>query len=171
MTLKVTVGRTLMRTLLRVATTSVAAVATYYFVYWFGGALLGSILPGPLPNWIAVATSLLIAIFVTCYVWMQSGSSQVSLFECVALGSLVTGTIGFSVGFFGPMLFTPQAKSGSQAGNFRYWTFGLHARCYGRSDVLAGPQGSHRSPDGRSAQQSLEESVNGAESIAPYGAR
>jgi len=76
MTLKVTVGRTLMRTLLRVATTSVAAVATYYFVYWFGGALIGSILPGPLPNWIAVATSLLIAIFVTCYVWMQSGSSH-----------------------------------------------------------------------------------------------
>ena len=125
MTLNVAVGRILMRTLLRVATTSVAAVATYYFVYWFGGALIGSILRGPLPNWIAVATSLLIAIFVTCYVWMQSGSSQVSLFECVALGSLVTGTIGFSVGFFGPMLFTPQAKSGSHAGNFRYWTLGF----------------------------------------------
>jgi len=107
-----------MRILLRLVTTFVAAVATYYFVYWFGGALIGSILRGPLPNGIAVVTSLLVAIFVTCYVWIQSGSSQTGLFGCVALGSLVTGTIGFSVGFFGPILFTPQANQGPMLGIF-----------------------------------------------------
>ena len=136
-----------MRILLRLVTTFVAAIATYYFVYWFGGVLIGSILRGPLPNGIAVVTSLLVAIFVTCYVWIQSGSSRTGLFGCVALGALVTGTIGFSAGFFGPILFTT-GESGSHVGHFHHWTFRLHARRYGRSDLLAGSQRSHGNPDG-----------------------
>lgn len=107
-----------MRILLRVVVTFVAGVATYYFAYWFGGALIGAIVRGQLPNWIAVATSLLIAIIVTRYVWIRTGSSGVSFFGCVALGSLVTGTIGFSAGFFGPMLLTPEANQGPMLGIF-----------------------------------------------------
>ena len=115
----------LMRTWLRLVLTFVAAVATYYFVYWFGGALIGAIVRGQLPNWIAVATSLLIAIAVACYVWIQSGSSRLGLFGCVALGSLVIGTIGFSAGFFGPMLLTPQANQGPMLGIFNTGPLGF----------------------------------------------
>jgi hypothetical protein len=118
--LNFTVKRTLtrMRTLLRLLAAFVATVATYYLVFWLGGALIFSLLPRQLSYWITLATSMLVAILVGRYVWMQTGSLRTGFFRFVALGSLLTGAITFSAGFFGPILFTPHANQGPLLGIF-----------------------------------------------------
>ena len=107
-----------LQTLPRLLVTFLAAVATYYFVFWLGGALIFSLLPRALSDWITPLTSLLLAILVARYIWMQTSSPRAGLLRFVALGSLVTGAIGFSVGFFGPILFAPQANQGPLLGIF-----------------------------------------------------
>jgi hypothetical protein len=61
---------------------------------------------------------MLLAILVARYIWMQTGSPRAGLLRFVALGSVVTGAIGFSAGFFGPILFAPQANQGPLLGIF-----------------------------------------------------
>ena len=107
-----------LQTLLRLLVTFLAAVATYYFVSWLGGALIFSLLPRALSDWITPLISLLLAMMVARYIWMQTSSPRAGLFRFVALGSLVTGAIGFSVGFFGPILLTPRANQGPLLGVF-----------------------------------------------------
>src|ERR1700720_4776625 len=107
-----------MRILLRLLATLVTAVATFQLVFWLGGALIFSLLPTELSYWIALATSVLVALLVARYIWMQTGSSRSGFFRFVALGSLLTGAIAFSVGFFGPIFFMPHANQGPLLGIF-----------------------------------------------------
>jgi hypothetical protein len=107
-----------MRTLLRLLATFVTAVASYYLVFWLGGALIFSLFPRGLSYWINLATSILVAIMAARYIWVQTGSLQAGFFRFVAVGSLLTGAIAFSAGFFGPILFTPQANQGPLLGIF-----------------------------------------------------
>jgi hypothetical protein len=104
-----------MRTLLRVLVTFVSGVATLYFVYWVGGALILSV---RLSSWIPFLASILAAIVVSRYVWMHTNSFQTGFAKSVLLGALVTGGIGFSAGFFGPILFAPGANQGPLLGIF-----------------------------------------------------
>ena len=114
-----------MRTLLRLLAAFVAAVATYYLVFWLGGALIFSLLPRELSYWITLASAVLVALLAARYIWMQTGSSRSGFFRFVALGSLLTGTIAFSAGFFGPILFTPHANQGPLLGIFITGPLGL----------------------------------------------
>jgi len=107
-----------MRTLLRILATFFAALTSYYLVFWLGGALAFSVLPSGLSYLISLAISMLAAILVARYVWVQMGSLQTGFVRCVALGALLTGAIAFSAGFFGPIIFTPQANQGPLLGIF-----------------------------------------------------
>jgi hypothetical protein len=104
-----------MKFLFRLLLTFVSAISTFYFVYWVGGALLLSVSLSP---WIPFLASLLIAIVVARYVWLHTASLQAGLVSSVVLGALVTGGVGFSVGFFGPIIFTPQSNQGPLLGIF-----------------------------------------------------
>lgn len=107
-----------MRILLRLLATFVALVASYFLAFWVGGALIYSLTPRGISYWISFAIAILVAVIVARYVWMQTRAARSGLFRCLALGSLLTGAIAFSAGFFGPMLLTPNANQGPLLGIF-----------------------------------------------------
>jgi hypothetical protein len=107
-----------MRTLLRVLVTFVSGVATLYFVYWMGGALIALIFSDHVSWWIPFLASILAAIVVSRYVWIHTDSLHAGFARSVLLGALVTGGIAFSAGFFGPILFAPGANQGPLLGIF-----------------------------------------------------
>ena len=88
--------------------------ATYFFIFWVPFAFI------PLHGqwWIGSLVSLLCAIVVGRYVWSKSESVPDKLASSVAYGAIVAGGIGFSAGFFGPIIFTPEANQGPLLGIF-----------------------------------------------------
>ena len=103
-----------MKQAFRVVVLLVVVPAAYYAILWLPLALI------PLKGqwWIASLISLACAIGVGRYVWVKSESVPENLASRVAYGALVTGGIGFSAGFFGPMIFTPGANQGPMLGIF-----------------------------------------------------
>jgi hypothetical protein len=104
-----------MKSLVRVPVTLISAVASLYFVFWVGSAVL---LPLHLPPWIPFLGSSLIALSVAWYVWRHTAFHQASLVSSIVVGALTAGGIGFSAGFFGPILFTPESNQGPLLGIF-----------------------------------------------------
>ena len=104
-----------MKLVFRIFAVFVATLATFYFLYWVPFSL---ILPVDRPNWIPFLGSLVCAVAVGRYVWRRSASVAPGLVTCVVMGALVTGAIGFSAGFFGPIVFAPGANQGPLLGIF-----------------------------------------------------
>jgi hypothetical protein len=104
-----------MRTFLRILLALFSAVATYCFTFWFGGALLDL---ANLPSWSSIAAAAIAAVLVGRYVWLQTQPLRAGLARSVFLGAIVTGAVAFSVGFFGPIIFTPSANQGPLLGLF-----------------------------------------------------
>src|SRR4051812_40133167 len=104
-----------MKTFFRVALTAISAVAALFFVFWAGGAMVYSL---HLPFWISSLVSLLMAGAVGRYVWRHTASVQSSLATSIVLGAFVLGALGFSAGFFGPIILTPNANQGPLLGIF-----------------------------------------------------
>lgn len=101
-----------MATLVRAVLAGVVFVATYCFVYW----LPGSFLPGA----IAFAAAIVCALLATRHVWARTavGAAPGSPAFFAGLGALIVGGVGFVLGFFGPMLLTPEANQGPLLGLF-----------------------------------------------------
>ncbi len=97
----------------RVATTLISAIATLYFVFWVGGALLFRVGTSFRVSWVV---SLAAACVVAWFVWIQMASVQPGLVKAIVLGAVVTGAVAFSVGFFGPIIFMPGANQGPLTG-------------------------------------------------------
>lgn len=108
-----------MKQLIRGAAAFLAALATFYFVEWVGWALLAAI---GVPFWIAslaaVLVALVVALVVARFVWRGSAALPASLAGSVATGALAVGAIGFVGGFFGPIVFAPEANQGPLLGIF-----------------------------------------------------
>jgi hypothetical protein len=104
-----------MRTPFRVAITINSAVAAFYFVFWVGGAIVA---PLQTPLWIWLAAALLVAGVVGRYVWRHTPSFQTSLVTSIMLGAVTLGGLGFSAGFWGPLVFMPDANQGPLLGIF-----------------------------------------------------
>jgi hypothetical protein len=111
-----------MRTVLRILATLVSTVATLYFAGFLVGAILVST---HLPPWISTVVSILPAVWVARFVWAHLASPHPGLARSVRLGALITGGIGFSAGFFGPIIFTPSANQGPLLGIFITGPLGL----------------------------------------------
>ena len=103
-----------MNNLFRVLISIVVFLAVYFFVFWVPMSLIPFMHEGPLANLVALAC----AGFAAWYVWKKSGSADSGLARYVIMGALVTGGIGFTAGFFGPMIFTPEANQGPLLGLF-----------------------------------------------------
>lgn len=101
-----------MNVIFRVAALILIVPATYYFVYWVPLSFVpvgeGSVLPGPL--------SLACAVAAGWYVWNRLGSADAGLVSSVLTGAALLGGIGFCAGFFGPLVFAPEANQGPLLG-------------------------------------------------------
>ncbi len=104
-----------MNTVFRGALTFVSSVSALYFVFWFGGALL-MLLHAPMG--LSAVLAIVAAAAAGRYVWRATATVQSGLVNSVMLGALVTGGIGFAGGFFGPLLFMPEANQGPLLGIF-----------------------------------------------------
>ena len=91
------------------------AVAVYYFVFWMGGALLTLV---GAPFWVARLLGLVAAFATAHFVWRWTESASRGFARSVATGALVLGGIGFVGGFFGPIVFAPEANQGPMLGIF-----------------------------------------------------
>jgi hypothetical protein len=88
--------------------------ATYYFIYW---------LPFPLVplgenRWVANLVSLFCALGAGWYVWSKFATTHHGAISSILLGAVLLGGIGFTAGFFGPIIFMPHANQGPMLGIF-----------------------------------------------------
>ncbi|MFN7984080.1 MAG: hypothetical protein U0Q11_19710 [Vicinamibacterales bacterium] len=104
-----------MNTVFRAALTFVSSVSALYFVFWFGGALLLAV---HAPAALSIVLALVAAVAAGRYVWSATATVQSGMVNSVMLGALVTGGIGFAGGFFGPIVFMPEANQGPLLGLF-----------------------------------------------------
>jgi len=92
-----------------------AGLAVYFFVFWMSAALLPLRAAPWVSSVLAVALAILAARFVGARARSRSGNG---LLRSAARGAILTGAIGFVLGFFGPMIFTPGANQGPLLGLF-----------------------------------------------------
>ena len=104
-----------MRLAIRAFVTLIAGFATFYFVFWVPFSL---ILPGRRPQWIPLVGSLICAVAAGRYVWTHSAAVSNGLASCVIMGAVITGAVGFTAGFVGPIIFVPGANQGPLLGIF-----------------------------------------------------
>lgn len=98
----------------RLILASVAFVATYFFTYWLPFAFL----PDSVPAIVPPVAALLCGVLAGRFVWRKTDAEAPGLAGAVVLGALITGAIGFVGGFFGPLIFAPEANQGPLLGIF-----------------------------------------------------
>ena len=103
-----------MRLAFRVLALLLVVPATYYFIYWVPFSLL----PVDDQGWIPSIVSLICAVSAGWYVWTMSASAPDKLIACIVYGAVILGGLGFSAGFFGPIIFAPGANQGPLLGIF-----------------------------------------------------
>ncbi|MCU0621604.1 MAG: hypothetical protein MUC69_08885 [Gemmatimonadales bacterium] len=92
---------------------AVSAVAAFYFTFWMTALLLpGSGLQATLRVGLALAVAALAAVVVA------QPAEHAGLGRSAAQGALLLGSLGFALGFFGPMLLAPDANQGPMLGLF-----------------------------------------------------
>ena len=112
-----------MLTIARVGLSFFVGVATFYFVFWVPFSLV-SFLPGHLL--LAMIGSLAAAIWAARYTWRRTENfDNNGVLALTFSGALVVGTVGFLGGFFGPMIFAPDANQGPLLGLFITGPFGF----------------------------------------------
>ena len=96
--------------------------AILVFMVFFGTYVLSWVfflfVPMGRLDWIGNILALIIAIWVARSVWTRGGLIPGSVFGAVGYGAVVLGSIGFAAGFFGPILFAPEANQGPLLGIF-----------------------------------------------------
>ncbi len=104
-----------MKIVTRIILTFLSVVASYYFIFWVPFSLI----PGARNiQAIPIILSLLIAVIVGFIVWKQTGTVSNGLLKYIIMGGIIIGSIGFILGFFGPIIFSPSANQGPLLGIF-----------------------------------------------------
>ncbi|MDZ4347965.1 MAG: hypothetical protein U1A22_00260 [Xanthomonadaceae bacterium] len=100
-----------MSTPLRVVLSAAAFVMVYLlcFLAWL------MVSPGGL-SWLAGFLGLLGGATATALAWRHAGSAPDSAWKMALYGAALVGAIGFVGGFFGPMIFAPDANQGPLLG-------------------------------------------------------
>jgi hypothetical protein len=93
---------------------TVLAVIVGLVTYWLVGLLLSMFHP---PGWVSFLVSVAVAIGAGMFAWTRLEAAA-GMVKSVLIGALVGGAIGFCVGFFGPMMWAPQANQGPLLGIF-----------------------------------------------------
>jgi hypothetical protein len=100
---------------LRILALIIIVPSVYYFIFWVPFSLidLGE------HYWIKALFSLLIASLSGWFIWTTSKQeSGKGLIPSIFMGALLIGGIGFFGGFFGPIIFAPEANQGPLLGLF-----------------------------------------------------
>lgn len=103
-----------MLTIARFGLAFFVGVATFYFMFWVPFSIVAY-----LPAHFLVATlgSLAVAIWAARYVWRRTeNAAEGGVLAMTFSGALIVGTVGFIGGFFGPMIFAPDANQGPLLG-------------------------------------------------------
>jgi hypothetical protein len=103
-----------MPTLIRIIAVVFAALATS-IVCQIAFSLVPALESEP---WLVSVGSLLCALLVARYVWKLSAAPPAGFIAYVARSAIVTGAIGFALGFLGPMILAPGANQGPLFGIF-----------------------------------------------------
>ncbi len=98
--------------------TAFAAAAAFYFALWISAALLFGLGLRTVwtAGWIAPLLGAIAAFAVARFVWRHAGNAD--LVTAIATGAFITGAIGFSAGFFGPLILAPDSNQGPMLGIF-----------------------------------------------------
>jgi len=117
-----------MSVVLRLVLTIITFVAGFYFTLWVPFSL---VFPHPTSNAFRVAGSTVVALVIAAFVWRRSGSIPEGFATSTILGGIAVGGVSFVAGFFGPMIFAPQANQGPLLGIFITGPLGAVAGCLG----------------------------------------
>ncbi|HTR81050.1 MAG TPA: hypothetical protein VMM58_05410 [Bacteroidota bacterium] len=103
-----------MSNIVRVLVLIVVVPATWFFVFWVPGSLL----PFSDQMWPQFILALVCTVVVARFVWTRVGTVSSGALTSTLFGALIVGGISFSAGFFGPMIFDPDANQGPLLGLF-----------------------------------------------------
>ena len=101
-----------MNAIVRLVLAVVAFIATYVITYWLPFAFL----PDSVPPIVPLVVALGCGVWAARFVWRTTDVETPGLLGAVVLGALITGAIGFCGGFFGPLIFRPDANQGPLLG-------------------------------------------------------
>ena len=83
--------------------TLLSVFASYYFIFWVSFSLI----PGARDiTHLPLIISLAIAVCIGYFVWKQTGAISSGLSKYIIMGGIITGSVGFVIGFIGPMIFS-----------------------------------------------------------------
>lgn len=97
---------------------AILAVLAFLGSFVFIRLLLLVLLPTGAAAWVGSLLALAAALVAARLTWLRAGASNNSRLRSALLGALVLGTLGFALGFFGPMIFAPDANQGPMLGIF-----------------------------------------------------
>ncbi|RAI90028.1 hypothetical protein [Algoriphagus yeomjeoni] len=108
-----------MKKTIRILSAFVTFVAVFYFTFWIFGAIVSIFFDSDPPKWAMVISS--IASFITAgylayHVWKKKENKKPSQGSYILAGALGVGVAGFILGFFGPLILTPEANQGPLLG-------------------------------------------------------
>ena len=91
---------------------ALATFAAFYYAYWVPIDIILETSYGPPSRWmwIRVLGSLVAAAVVARYAWRHKSSAPQGPVSSMTVGALVGGAIGFSAGWYGPMIFDPGSQ-------------------------------------------------------------
>src|SRR5262245_25055657 len=93
---------------------AILAVITAILAYWVASLALPIF---HMPGWLNFILSLAIAVVAGALAWRRLEAAA-GLVKSILIGALVVGAIGFCVGFFGPLIWAPDANQGPLLGIF-----------------------------------------------------
>ena len=91
---------------------ALATFAAFWYVYWVPLEIILEIHHGRFHGmWIIrLLGSLAAAAVVAQYTWRHKSLAPQGLVSCIVVGGLFMGGLGFSAGWFGPMIFDPGSQ-------------------------------------------------------------
>ncbi len=104
-----------MKLVFRVIVVLIVVPATYCFTYWLPGSFLALVTQ---ERWAVEVLALFCSLGAGWFVWKKLGTQPQGLMTASMVGAIVVGAIGFSAGFFGPIIFAPEANQGPLLGIF-----------------------------------------------------
>jgi hypothetical protein len=90
-----------------------AFIGSFFFV-----RMLMLVMPFGDQEWLGSLVALAASIYVARTVWIGTAADSNSVAVMAGLGAVILGGVGFVAGFFGPMIFAPDANQGPMLGLF-----------------------------------------------------